>query len=128
MRLTASTALGIHGAVCVGGALICLWLGTAAFRADPVPQAVHPAPGATAGGDRQPDSAAASLAALAYELLDAHADTAQLADGLPLDLSWAAHLDYLRALQRTGRATLARTAPEELSSCHSDGLGGLDVR
>ena len=69
-----------------------------------------------------------TLAALAYELLDAHADTAQLADGLPDDPSWAAHLDYLRALQRTGREILARTAPDELSSCHSDGLGWLDVR
>jgi hypothetical protein len=128
MRLTASTAIGIQGAACAGGALICLRLGTAAFRAHPVPQAVHPAPDTTAGGDRQPDSATASLAALAYELLDAHADTAQLADGLPHDLAWAAHLDYLRALQRTGRETLARTATQELSSCHSDGFGGLDVR
>jgi hypothetical protein len=129
MRLTASTAIGIQGAVCAGGALICLRLGTAAFRAHPVPQAVHPAPDPTAGGDRQPDSAAAAtLAALAYELLDAHADTAQLADGLPHDLSWAAHLDYLRALQRTGRETLARTAPDELSFCQSADLGWHDVR
>jgi hypothetical protein len=82
----------------------------------------------TAGGDHQPVSAAAaSLAVLAYELLDAHADTAQLADGLPYDGSWAAHLDYLRALQRKGREILARTAPEELSPCHSDG-GSPHVR
>jgi hypothetical protein len=116
MRLPASTAIGIHGSVCAGGAMICLRLGAAALRAHSVPQVVHPAPDAIAGGDRPPDSAAAaSLAALAYELLDAHTDTAQLAEGLPYDRSWAAHLDYLRALQRTGRQTLARTAPDELS-------------
>jgi hypothetical protein len=81
------------------------------------------------GGDRQPDSAvAASLVELAYELLDAHADTAQLADGLRYDRSWAAHLDYLRALQRKGRGTLARSVPDALSSWHSAGLGWLDVR
>jgi hypothetical protein len=68
------------------------------------------------------------LAALAYELLDAHADTAQLADGLPLDRSWAAHLDYLRALQRRGREMLARAVTEELPSCRWDDLGSLDVR
>jgi hypothetical protein len=63
------------------------------------------------------------LALLAYELLDAHADTGQLADGLVYDRSWAAHLDYLRALQRKGRETLARTAPGGLSPFHSAGLG-----
>jgi hypothetical protein len=129
MRRLASTAIGIQGAVCAGGALICLRRGAAGRRGHSLPQAVRA--GATdtgAGGDRQPDSAAAaSLVALAYELLDAHADTAQLADGLPYDLSWAAHLDYLRALQRKGRETLARTAPDELSSCHSDG-GSPHVR
>jgi hypothetical protein len=128
MRLAASTAIGVQGAVCAGGALICLRLGAAAIRAHSVPHTVHPAPDTIAGGDRQPGSAAAaSLAALAYELLDAHADTAQLANGLTHDRSWAAHLDYLRALQRTGRETLARTAPDELSSCHSAGVGWLDV-
>jgi hypothetical protein len=72
--------------------------------------------------------AAAGLALLAYELLDAHADTAQLAGGLAYDRSWAAHLDYLRALQRKGRETLARTASDELSSLRWAGLGSLDVR
>ena len=130
MRLAASTAIGIQGAVCAGGALICLRLGAAgtsrAFRAtggSPRRQT------RAAGGDRRPDAdGGAGLAALAYELLDAHADTAQLADGLPYDRSWAAHLDYLRALQRKGREMLARTAPEELSSCRSSDLGSLDVR
>ena len=81
------------------------------------------------GGDHRPDEeAGAGLAELAYELLDAHADTAQLVDGLPYDPSWVAHLDYLCALQRKGREMLARTAPDELSPCRWDDAGALDVR
>jgi hypothetical protein len=68
------------------------------------------------------------LADLAYELLDAHSDTAQLVEGLPYDPSWSAHLDYLRALQRKGREMLARTAPGELSPCRCNDVGKLDVR
>jgi hypothetical protein len=49
---------------------------------------------------------------LVYELLDAHADTAELAAELAPDARWAAHLDYLRALQRTGREVLAQMAEE----------------
>jgi hypothetical protein len=116
----------IQAAVCAGEALICLRLGAVARRARSLPPAVHPAPNTTADSEHQ-TPAAASLAALAYELLDAHADTAQLADGLPYDGSWAAHLDYLRALQRKGREMLARAAPHELSFCHSDG-GSPHVR
>jgi hypothetical protein len=83
----------------------------------------------SAGGDHHRDEdAAAGLAALAYELLDAHADTAQLADGLACDPSWAAHLDYLRALHRKGREMLARTGPAELSSCRWADSESLDVR
>ncbi len=129
MRLRASTAMKLHAAVRAGEALICLRLGAAALRAHCAPQAVHPARETTASSDHQPDAQApASLTILAYELLDAHADTAQLADGLADDRSWAAHLDYLRALQRKGRETLARTAPGELSSFPWAGLGSLDVR
>jgi hypothetical protein len=48
------------------------------------------------------------LTELVYELLDAHEDTLRLA-GEPLDdLRWAAHLDYLRGLQRIGQEMLAR--------------------
>jgi hypothetical protein len=130
MRLAASTAIGIQGAVCAGGALICLRRGAAGRRTCSLPQAARA--GATdtgVGGDHRADAdTGAGLVALAYELLDAHADTAQLADGLPYDLSWAAHLDYLRALQRKGREMLARTAPEELSPCRWDDVGSLDVR
>ena len=129
MRLDTSAHPGIQAALCAGGALLCLRHGAAGRRAHSGPQAGHPAPDTSAGAGRQSDSvAAASLAALAYELLDAHADTAQLADPLSYDLTWAAHLDYLRALQRKGRETLARTARDELSFCHSGGLGRLDVR
>lgn len=48
------------------------------------------------------------LGTLVYELLDAHEDTMRLADGLSGDARWAAHLDYLRGLQRVGRESLAR--------------------
>ena len=62
----------------------------------------------------------AQLAELVYELLDAHDDTARLAReqlgvarwaGEAVELRWAAHLDYLRSLQRVARAALARAAP-----------------
>ena len=50
------------------------------------------------------------LSGLLYELLDAHLDTIELADSLDAHERWAAHLDYLRDLQRVGRETLARVA------------------
>lgn len=130
MRLPASTAIKLQAAACAGGAVVCLRLAAAGRRAYPPAQAVHRgAAGTSGGGDHQPDvEAAAGLAELAYELLDAHTDTAQLVDGVPCDPSWAAHLDYLRALQRKGREMLARTAPEELSPCRWDDVGSLDVR
>ena len=49
------------------------------------------------------------LAELIYELLDAHDDTARLAQDRLDDPVWAAHLDYLRCLQRIARGLLART-------------------
>lgn len=83
----------------------------------------------TARSDQQTDAeAAAGLVLLAYELLDAHADTAQLAEDLAYDRSWAVHLDYLRALQRKGREMLARSASSELSCFPSASRGSLDVR
>jgi hypothetical protein len=54
-----------------------------------------------------------ALGALVYELLDAHADTADLAAELTADPRWAAHLDYLRALQRVGRGALAESSRED---------------
>jgi hypothetical protein len=50
---------------------------------------------------------------LIYELLDAHKDTAEIAQDLCDDPQWAAHLDYLRALQRSGREMLARMPDRE---------------
>ena len=47
---------------------------------------------------------------LVYELLDAHADTMRMASYLDDDPAWAAHLDYLRDLQRVGREALAGAA------------------
>jgi hypothetical protein len=49
---------------------------------------------------------------LIYELLDAHDDTARLAGHLVPDPDWQAHLEYLRALHRTGRELLAQIALE----------------
>ncbi|MBV9414741.1 MAG: hypothetical protein JO363_07160 [Solirubrobacterales bacterium] len=47
---------------------------------------------------------------LVYELLDAHVDTIRMAHELDEDPVWAAHLDYLRDLQRVGREALAHAA------------------
>jgi hypothetical protein len=129
MRLPASTAIRLRTAVLAGGALARLRRRADLGGAHRVTHAVHPgAIDRSTASDHQPDSeGAAGLAALAYELLDAHADTAHLADGLPYDLAWAAHLDYLAALQRKGREVLARIASEELSLRGGGGLGSLDV-
>ncbi len=48
------------------------------------------------------------LTSLVYELLDAHGDTITLVGELARDQRWAAHVDYLQALQRVGREALAR--------------------
>ena len=54
--------------------------------------------------------ATAKLVELVYELLDAHDDTSRLAQPLHCEMRWAAHLDYLRRLQRVGREVLAAGA------------------
>ncbi len=52
-----------------------------------------------------------ALVRLAYELLDAHDDTARLAQEAHAgDLAWCSHLAYLRDLQRVGRERLAQLA------------------
>jgi hypothetical protein len=48
------------------------------------------------------------LVAVAYELLDAHADTSQLVIEDAGDAEWRTHLAYLTDLQRVGREALAR--------------------
>jgi len=55
-------------------------------------------------------TAGSDVAELVYELLDAHVDTMRMAHDLDDDPAWAAHLDYLRDLQRVGREALARAA------------------
>ncbi|MGH2885082.1 MAG: hypothetical protein ACRDPA_20660 [Solirubrobacteraceae bacterium] len=49
---------------------------------------------------------------LVYELLDAHLDTMRMARELDADPAWAAHLDYLRDLQRVAREALAHSAAQ----------------
>lgn len=47
------------------------------------------------------------------ELLDAHDGTSRLASAMgELDPAWRARLEYLRALQRKGRETVAQLALE----------------
>ena len=63
-------------------------------------------------GFRSPQTAAAArggdLLGLVTELIDAHIDTIQLITSEERgELEWLAHCDYLRALQRLGRETLA---------------------
>jgi hypothetical protein len=60
----------------------------------------------------QQDAALQLLIGVVYELLDAHDDVVRLADGTDLedDAHWAAHLDYLRGLQRVAREDLALAA------------------
>jgi hypothetical protein len=48
------------------------------------------------------------LTELVYELLDAHRDTVCLADDQADEPGWAAHLEYLRDLQRVGHEVLAQ--------------------
>src|SRR3954470_12977789 len=130
MRLPASTAVKLQAAACAGGAVGCLRLGAAGRRAHAAAQVVHPGASGTSGGGahRPVPEAGAGLAELAYELLDAHTDTAQLVDGLPYDPSWAAHLDYLRALQPRGRDLPPPPARGDLSLCCWADVGSLDVR
>jgi hypothetical protein len=56
--------------------------------------------------------ASAKLAELIYELLDAHDDTARLAQEFDCDVRWSAHLDYLQQLQRVGRELLAASVAD----------------
>jgi hypothetical protein len=74
----------------------------------------HTAGDPAAGGHTEGDQAAgghpgltARLAELTQELLDAHCDTVCLARQLDPGPEWAAHVDYLKGLQRVGQRTLA---------------------
>jgi hypothetical protein len=68
---------------------------------------VKPRTPSSAASQGTGEPAPSAVASLVYELLDAHDDTAQMASDLEFDPVWEAHLDYLRALQRKGRETLA---------------------
>jgi hypothetical protein len=84
---------------------------SARHRLPPSPAAsVRTSPHPLDGRCGLPPGPSPALAALVYELLDAHADTADLASHLELDREWLAHLDYLRALRREGRRVLAELA------------------
>jgi len=48
---------------------------------------------------------------LLSELVDAHADTVQLASGPATDVAWSAHCDYLRDLKRLAQEALACMDP-----------------
>lgn len=61
---------------------------------------------------------------LVYELLDAHADTTRIARDIYDDPTWAAHLDYLRDLQRIGREALAEIARASASASPAQGRSG----
>jgi len=50
------------------------------------------------------------LALLADELIEALEETVRLATGAAAPVEWEVHLDYLRAMQRVGRETLAAPA------------------
>jgi hypothetical protein len=78
-------------------------------------------------GFPSPQTAAAArsddLLDLLTELIDAHTDTVQLiTSDERTELEWSAHCDYLRALQRVGRETVAHhdqrmpTPPSGLAS------------
>jgi hypothetical protein len=67
------------------------------------------------------------LAGLAYELLDAHFDTAQLLDERSSELQWRAHLGYLRDLQRRGREILAQDVAPEIRIDGQPAVGTSDA-
>jgi hypothetical protein len=115
-RLTGfqSGAVNISQRITAGGSTITQTHSARTYVHRPESAANAEEPGATTPGRSHLSGRAAMTSAedLIYELLDAHSDTAKLADASELDDSWAAHLDYLRALQRTGRETLAQIAEE----------------
>jgi hypothetical protein len=55
----------------------------------------------------------ALLERLVYELLDAHYDTARLAEDVAEDERWHAHLAYLRDLQRVAREAMAAAGADQ---------------
>ena len=104
-----------HAAISACGALMKIGVGAGSGDARP---RILPAPDTSVGStdpSGAPESAIAALIALAYELLDAHLDTVELAAELPDDPGWEVHLHYLRGLQRKGREVLAQDGGEVLA-------------
>jgi hypothetical protein len=94
-KLSRSEILAKHQKfVCLQGLSIAIWVAT---------QLAKKVPDMSDTGVSSIDQ----VTALVYELLDAHRDTSDLADSWTDDPRWAAHLDYLRDLQRVGREALA---------------------
>jgi len=85
-------------------------------RHDDPASAPSPRPDVTSSNPT--DDLPGQLARLVYELLDAHYDTARLAEDVAEDECWQAHLAYLRDLQRVAREVLA-TAIAEDAACAS---------
>jgi hypothetical protein len=84
-------------------------VGAVAQRAHGLFGSRNAAIGGNDASSQQPEApTATNIVELVYELLDAHADTSDLAAELSYNANWGAHLEYLRALQRTGREILAR--------------------
>ena len=59
---------------------------------------------------RHDETLIARFAELVEELLDAHSDTVAFEASDLRSAGWAAHLDYLKDLQRVGRRSLAELA------------------
>jgi hypothetical protein len=76
--------------------------------------------------DAPSPGACEQLTRLAYELLDAHDDTARIATGQDLDLRWQAHLSYLRDLQRVGRELLAHAGRQFPEDCEPGTTGNVN--
>jgi hypothetical protein len=68
------------------------------------------APGRQAVAGSHPETRR-PLEALIYDLLDAHHETARLAEGLRWDPEWCDHLEDLRRLQRVTREALSAASP-----------------
>ena len=70
----------------------------------------------TARSDPPAPKRPVDIVELVDELLDAHADIADLAAELEWygDTRWRAHLEHLRALQRVGREALAQLEAERV--------------
>lgn len=66
------------------------------------------------------------LGELTHELLDAHCDTVCLANELAAEPRWAAHVEYLKDLQRIGQRTLAELGePMPAQRSRRNRLAGL---